>query len=62
MWPNNDTGMLMQGSMRGAQLASCHSFRPLGEGIAYGIWLHREPDFESMRDYPPFKELMRPKG
>jgi tetratricopeptide (TPR) repeat protein len=25
-------------------------------------WLHRDMDFESMREYPPFVELMRPKG
>jgi tRNA A-37 threonylcarbamoyl transferase component Bud32/tetratricopeptide (TPR) repeat protein/TolB-like protein len=25
-------------------------------------WLHRDMDFESMREYPPFAELMRPKG
>lgn len=32
------------------------------EGTYYGIWLHRDPDFESLRDYPSFQELMRPKG
>jgi tetratricopeptide (TPR) repeat protein/tRNA A-37 threonylcarbamoyl transferase component Bud32 len=25
-------------------------------------WLHRDIDFESLHDYPPFQELMRPKG
>lgn len=25
-------------------------------------WAHRDIDFESLRDYPPFQELMRPKG
>jgi hypothetical protein len=25
-------------------------------------WLHRDIDFESLHDYPPFRELMRPKG
>ncbi|UCD23160.1 MAG: tetratricopeptide repeat protein, partial [Gemmatimonadota bacterium] len=31
------------------------------EGIDYGIWLHRDIDFESLRDYPPFQELIKPK-
>jgi hypothetical protein len=35
----------------------------IGEGRDYdGHWLHRDIDFESLRDYPPFQELMRPKG
>jgi hypothetical protein len=25
-------------------------------------FLHIDPDFESLRDYPPYHELMRPKG
>jgi hypothetical protein len=29
---------------------------PLG---GHGTWLHREIDFETLRDYPPFQELMR---
>ncbi len=33
----------------------------INEGTYFGIWLHRDPDFESLRDYPPFQELMRPK-
>ncbi len=32
------------------------------EGLRYGIWLHRDIDLESLRDYAPFRELMRPKG
>jgi cbb3-type cytochrome oxidase subunit 3/tetratricopeptide (TPR) repeat protein len=31
-------------------------------GVAYGIWLHADMDLESLRDYKPFRELMRPKG
>jgi tetratricopeptide (TPR) repeat protein len=34
----------------------------INEGVYFGIWLHRDPDFESLRDYPPFQELLRPKG
>jgi DNA-binding SARP family transcriptional activator/TolB-like protein len=26
------------------------------------LWVHRGIDFESLRDYPPFQEFMRPKG
>ena len=26
------------------------------------VWPHSEPEFESLRGYPPFEELMRPKG
>ena len=33
-----------------------------GRGADYGIWLHRDPDLASLRDYPPFQELLRPKG
>ncbi len=28
----------------------------------FGVWLHRDMDFESLRDYPPFQEFTRPKG
>ena len=31
-------------------------------GIIYNTWFHRDPAFESLRDYPPFQQLMRPKG
>jgi len=33
----------------------------IGQGADYW-WLYWEPDFESLRDYPPFKELIKPKG
>ena len=33
----------------------------IGQGVDYW-WLYWEPDFESLRDYPPFKELIKPKG
>jgi tetratricopeptide (TPR) repeat protein len=36
--------------------------RAFAEGRPYGLWLHRDMDFESLNDYPPFQELMRPKG
>ena len=35
--------------------------RAFNAGLAYGIWIHRDIDLESLRDYPPFQELMRPK-
>jgi tetratricopeptide (TPR) repeat protein len=31
-------------------------------GLGGRWWLHHDIDFESLRDYPPFRELMRPKG
>jgi hypothetical protein len=34
----------------------------LAQGLGYPMLLHRDIDFESMRDYPPFQELLRPKG
>jgi hypothetical protein len=32
------------------------------EGSAYAIDLHRNMDYESLRDYPAFQEFLRPKG
>jgi len=32
------------------------------QGASYGIDLHRDIDLEPLWDYPPFKELIRPKG
>ena len=31
-------------------------------GWQYGVGRHSDPDLASLRDYPPFQELMRPKG
>ncbi|UCF20945.1 MAG: hypothetical protein JSU87_05985 [Gemmatimonadota bacterium] len=31
-------------------------------GLYYGTWLHADPDFQSLHDYPPFQDLLRPKG
>ncbi len=36
--------------------------RAFAEGYRYGIAVHREIDFESLRGYPPFSELLKPKG
>jgi len=36
--------------------------RAFSEGLNHGIWVHRNMDFESLQDYPPFQDLMRPKG
>ena len=33
-----------------------------GQGMTVGEWAHMEPALESLRDYPPFQELIRPKG
>lgn len=32
-----------------------------GAGLEGGYGVHSDPDFESVRDYPPFQELTRPK-
>ncbi|UCG84878.1 MAG: protein kinase [Gemmatimonadota bacterium] len=36
--------------------------RAFSEGVGHGILLHADMDLEPLRDYPPFEELMRPKG
>jgi hypothetical protein len=38
--------------------------RAIDQGVRWGqgLWLHRVIDFEPLRDYPPFQELMRLKG
>ena len=33
----------------------------IAEGLAYDVYLHRDMDLEPLRDYPPFKELIKPK-
>jgi predicted Zn-dependent protease len=32
------------------------------QGYRFSISVHRDPDFEPLRDYPPCQELLRPKG
>jgi tetratricopeptide (TPR) repeat protein len=32
------------------------------EGREYDLWLHRDQDLAALRDYPPYLELIRPKG
>jgi hypothetical protein len=34
----------------------------LAQGLPYGTDIHSEPDFEALRDYEPFEELLRPAG
>jgi tRNA A-37 threonylcarbamoyl transferase component Bud32/tetratricopeptide (TPR) repeat protein/TolB-like protein len=36
--------------------------RAYQEGMAFGLWLHRDVDLETLRGYPPFQEWTRPKG
>jgi len=33
-----------------------------GVNWGHGVWVHRDIDLESLHDYPPFQELLRPKG
>lgn len=35
--------------------------RALSEGVAYGLWLHRDMDLEALRDAAAYRELVRPK-
>jgi hypothetical protein len=37
-------------------------YEALDQGLAEFTLLQREIDFESLHDYPPFQELLRPKG
>ncbi len=32
------------------------------QGYKWWLPMHNEPDLESLRDYSPFRELLRPKG
>jgi hypothetical protein len=32
------------------------------EGVAIGATMHRNPELQSLHDYGPFKEILRPKG
>jgi tetratricopeptide (TPR) repeat protein len=34
----------------------------IDEGVTYGTWYHRDPEWETLRDFPPFQELVRPRG
>jgi TolB-like protein/tetratricopeptide (TPR) repeat protein len=33
-----------------------------GEGLEFGIWLHRDMDLALLNDYPAYQEFIRPKG
>jgi tetratricopeptide (TPR) repeat protein/TolB-like protein len=34
----------------------------LGQGFAFNVWIHVDMDLEPLWGYPPFEELMKPKG
>jgi len=36
--------------------------RAFGEGIPFGIWVHRDMDLVPLHGYPAFEEFIRPKG
>jgi tetratricopeptide (TPR) repeat protein len=44
------------------ELAMQYLRQAFTRGRAHGLSLHREPYWDSLRDYAPFQELMRPKG
>jgi len=36
--------------------------RAFAQGVAFGLWVHVDPELESLRGYPPYEEVVRPKG
>ena len=30
----------------------------VAQGLGYAMWLHRDIDFEALRDYPPFQAIL----
>ncbi len=36
--------------------------RAFAQGLAFGLWVHVDPDLEPLRGYPPYEEVVRPKG
>ncbi|MCG6955267.1 MAG: serine/threonine protein kinase [Gemmatimonadetes bacterium] len=36
--------------------------RAFAQGAAFGLWVHVDPDLEPLRGYPPYEEIVRPKG
>ncbi len=36
--------------------------RAFAQGLAFGLWVHLDPDLEPLRGYPPYEEVVRPKG
>ena len=36
--------------------------RAFAEGRPFDMDVHQNMDFESLRDYPPFPDLLKPKG
>jgi hypothetical protein len=53
-----------EGAVRFLREAISQGLIPLDltQGLGYSMWLHRDIDFESLRDYSPFQELLRPKA
>jgi hypothetical protein len=49
-------GVVLGGQDRAVRLLR----QAFSEGPRYGFPLHREPEFESLRDYARFRELVRP--
>jgi tetratricopeptide (TPR) repeat protein len=33
----------------------------IAEGVTHGTWQHRDPEWETLREYRPYQELMRPR-
>jgi tetratricopeptide (TPR) repeat protein len=47
------------GDREGAVALLRHAFE---QGLRGRMYVHIDPDFEALREYPPYRELIRPKG
>jgi zinc-ribbon domain len=56
-WRSRITALLGEKEQAVALLKEAFS-----QGLSYGVFLHRDINLEPLWDYPPFKELLRPKG
>jgi hypothetical protein len=65
-WERNRTaGRARIAALLGDREEATALLRPaLDQGHDYGytVWVHRDPDLESLHDFPPCQELVRPKG
>lgn len=63
LWGANTAGRARIAAVLGDSADAVRLLRQAySEGQPFGLEIHREPDFEMLRDYPPFVELVRPRG
>jgi hypothetical protein len=58
-WLDGDTE---HHEVRGVTQVAHRHRPPVGKAMPHGLLPHATPWLEPLRDYPPFRELMRPKG